>query len=218
MKHIDVSSTDSSRFSFYQVLLCKSLESFSILQFSLLKSSVVQSFSFLCQQVFHVFVLLKPISSLLHQAVFEFFQLLQRALELPGCYHQHHISVYHVPESTHPVFHLMQNRKCPTWKIKVEVLQSGSKTLCHLVHTAFQALSWWCHSVEHHFYVLRNNTRPAKQVLVSLKLQYPGTNMLHQKVCLKMNHHVFSTVSEYCHENQTILWNHQVRNNNKRPV
>ena len=29
-----------------------------------------------------------------------------------------------------------------------------------------------------------------------------------------MNHHVFSTVSVYYRENQTILWHHQVRNNN----
>ena len=33
-----------------------------------------------------------------------------------------------------------------------------------------------------------------------------------------MNHHVLSTVSESYHKNQTILWNHQVRNNNNRPV
>ena len=29
---------------------------------------------------------------------------------------------------------------------------------------------------------------------------------------------MFSTVSEYCHHNQTILWPHQVRNNNSGPV
>ena len=33
-----------------------------------------------------------------------------------------------------------------------------------------------------------------------------------------MNHHVFSTVSEYCQQNQTIWWHHQVRNNNTTPV
>ena len=33
-----------------------------------------------------------------------------------------------------------------------------------------------------------------------------------------MNHHVFSTLSESCHKNQTTPTNHQVKNNNTQPV